>query len=81
MAAIPPFLPPCPTHPATIAGRAAVELIQHPIQWTNGLIDFPATTFYIPDGAVILVISEVHSPGGQPSDTFAHMLASLTITS
>ena len=69
------------SHPVTVAGRAAVELVQHPIEWTNGLIDFPATTFYVPDGTAILILSEVHSPGGQPSDVFTHMLASLTITS
>jgi hypothetical protein len=69
------------THAVTVARRAAIELVQHPIQWNNGLIDFPATTYFVPDGTAILILSEVHSPGGQPSDVFTHMLASLTITS
>jgi hypothetical protein len=68
------------THIVTVAGRAAIELVQHPIQWNNGLIDFPATTYFVPDETAILILSEVHSPGGQPSDVFTHMLASLTIT-
>jgi hypothetical protein len=66
--------------PATVAGRQALEVIQQPVQWANGKIDYPGVTYFVPDGASVLIIGELHSTDGQPSAIFAHMIASLRIT-
>jgi len=66
--------------PATVAGRPALEVIQQPVQWSNGKIAYPGVTYFVPDGASALIVSELYSTGGQPSTIFAHMIASLRIT-
>ncbi len=64
-------------HPATVAGRASLEVIQQPVQWSGGKIDYPGITYFVPDGDHVLIIGELYSIGGQPSSVFAHMIGSL----
>jgi hypothetical protein len=66
-------------HTATVAGRAALEVIQQPVQWSGGKIDYPGITYFVPDGDHALIISELYSLGGQPSSVFTHMIGSLKI--
>lgn len=68
------------TYSVTLAGRAALEMVQHPVHWQNGVIDLISVTYYIPDGTNMLILDENYSPNGQPSDILAHMIASLTIS-
>lgn len=68
------------TQSVTIAGRAAFEVVQHPVHWSDGVIEVVGISYFVPDGTNMLIVGENYSPNGQPSDIFAHMLASLTIT-
>lgn len=64
---------------ATIAGRASLELVQHPVQWSGGRIDYPSITYFVPNGDQVLIVNELYSLGGQPSAVFAHMIGSLKV--
>jgi hypothetical protein len=66
-------------HSTTVAGRASLEVIQQPVQWSGGKIDYPGITYFVPDGDHVLIVSELYSLGGQPSSVFAHMIGSLKI--
>jgi len=66
-------------HPATVAGRASLEVIQQPVQWSGGKIAYPGITYFVPDAGHVLIIGELYSIGGQPSAVFAHMIGSLKI--
>jgi hypothetical protein len=63
----------------TVAGRAALEVIQQPVQWSGGSIDYPSVTYFVSDGDSMLIVSELYSTGGQPSPVFAYMIGSLKI--
>jgi hypothetical protein len=66
-------------HAATVAGRASLEVVQQPIQWSGGVIAYPSVTYFVPDGDHVLIVNEVYSLGAQPSAVFAHMIGSLKI--
>lgn len=68
------------TYSVTLAGRAALEIVQHAVHWQNGVIDLIRVTCYVPDGTNMLILDENYSPNGQPSNILAHMIASLTIS-
>ena len=65
------------TQHVTVAGRAALEVAQEPY----GSMQYVAITYYVPDGTTMLISTQFEVQNGQPSDVFAHMIASLTLTS
>jgi hypothetical protein len=65
----------------TIAGHAALQIIQWPAASGYGPpTGYPQVFCYVVAGndRPLLALSEFYSPGGQPSSTFARMIASLT---
>ncbi len=74
------------TQQTTIAGRAALEVVQWPTPDTGfGAINYPQVTYDVADGVAasttwMFDVYEAYSPNGQPSAIFAQMLASLTFT-
>jgi len=76
-------IPPCSqtTQTTTVGGRAALQIVQWPVATGNAPpILYPQVQYFVADGATMLILSEYYSPRGQPSATFARMIASLVVT-
>lgn len=70
------------TAPLTLAGHDALRIVQWPEASGYGPpTRYPAIYYYVATGAgrPLLAVSETYSPGGQPSPTFATLVANLTI--
>lgn len=76
--------PPCSrtVTPTTVAGHDALQIVQWPFATGNQPpITYPQVTYYVAgSGGILLGFTEYYSPGGQPSATFARMIASVSFT-
>lgn len=71
------------TTQTTLAGHAALRIVQWPAASGYGPpTTYPQAFYYVVAGTgqPLLVLAEYYSPNGQPSPTFARMIASLTFT-
>jgi hypothetical protein len=63
----------------TVNGQKALQVLQKPVQWADGQIQYPSMTYFVPSGDTVFILNELYATNNQPSAVFAHMLSSLKL--